>query len=61
MKHFIEGEHTIYFTANVWNGLRSEMALETSYMKEGKGPRIMSFLFHFVVFYFVWLNKNKNL
>ena len=36
-KHFIKGEHTMHHTAGLANGIWSDMAIETTYMRYGHG------------------------
>ena len=35
--HFMKGEHTVQLLDNVWSGIWSDMAIEMSYMRFGKG------------------------
>ena len=35
--HFMKGEHTVQLSDAVWSGIWSDMAIETSYMRFGKG------------------------
>ena len=35
---FLNGEHVIHLQKGWWNGIWTDMAIETSYMKLGKGP-----------------------
>ena len=35
-KHFLKGEHTVQHTEGIFNGLWSDMAIETTYMRLGK-------------------------
>lgn len=36
-KHFMDGEHTMHHTAGLFNGIWSDMAIETTFMRYGKG------------------------
>ena len=35
---FLKGEHVMHHQQGIWNGIWSDMMIETSYMKFGKGP-----------------------
>ena len=35
---FMRGEHVIHLKQGIWNGIWSDMGIETTYMKIGKGP-----------------------
>ena len=35
---FLKGEHVLHHRDGLWNGIWSDMMIETSYMKFGKGP-----------------------
>ncbi len=34
-KHFIKEQHTMHHTAGIFNGIRSDMAIETTFMRYG--------------------------
>ena len=36
-EHFVKGEHTIHHTSGISNGIWSDMAIETTYMRYGHG------------------------
>ena len=36
-KHFMDGEHTVHHTTGLFNGIWSDMAIETTSMQYGKG------------------------
>ena len=38
LRHFLKGEHALRHRHGIWNGIWSDMMIETSYMKFGKGP-----------------------
>ena len=35
---FLEGQHVLHLTDGIFNGIWSDMGIETTYMKHGKGP-----------------------
>ena len=35
---FMRGEHVVYLQEGWWNGIWSDMSIESTYMKMGKGP-----------------------
>ena len=35
---FLEGDHAMHHKKGIWNGIWSDMMIETTYMKYGKGP-----------------------
>ena len=37
-EQFMKGEHVLRHREGIWNGIWSDMMIETSYMKFGKGP-----------------------
>jgi len=37
-EHFMKGHHTIHLRAGLWNGIWSDMGIETTWMKKGHGP-----------------------
>ena len=37
-KQFMEGEHVIHHQDGLWNGIWSDLFIETTYMRYGKGP-----------------------
>ena len=39
LSKFIKGEHVMRHRPGFWNGLWSDMMIETTFMKHGKGPR----------------------
>ena len=41
LEKFLVGEHVIHLQKGFWNGVWSNMAIESTYMKTGKGPRGM--------------------
>ena len=38
LHQFLQGEHILHHKQGIWNGIWSDMMIETSYMKFGKGP-----------------------
>ena len=38
LDQFLKGEHVLRHREGIWNGIWSDMMIETSYMKFGKGP-----------------------
>ena len=38
LNSFMEGEHVIHLSKGLWNGIWTDMGIETTYMKVGKGP-----------------------
>ena len=38
LEQFIKGEHVLHHRFGLWNGIWSDMMIETTYMKFGKGP-----------------------
>ena len=38
LDQFMKGEHVIHLSKGLWNGLWTDMGIETTYMKIGKGP-----------------------
>ena len=36
--HFFKEEHVLRHREGIWNGIWSDMMIETSYMKFGRGP-----------------------
>ena len=38
LKNFLNGEHVGRHKKGIWNGLWTDMIIETTYMKKGKGP-----------------------
>lgn len=36
-KHFMNGEHTVHHRSGLFNGIWTEMAIETTFMRYGKG------------------------
>ena len=38
MNKFIYGDHVIYLQKRLWDGIWSDIAIEATYMKTGKGP-----------------------
>lgn len=38
---FMQGEHAIHLRAGLWNGIWSDMGIETTWMKKGHGPGIL--------------------
>ena len=38
LKRFINGEHVMRHNRGVWNGIWSDMFIETTFMRYGKGP-----------------------
>ena len=38
LNKFMRGEHVIHLKQGLWNGIWSDMGIETTYMKIGKGP-----------------------
>ena len=38
LERFLAGEHVIHLQKGYWNGIWSDMAIECTYMKVGKGP-----------------------
>ena len=38
LNKFIKGEHGMKHQKRLWNGIWSDMMVETTYMKYGKGP-----------------------
>ena len=38
LNQFMKGEHVLRHKEGIWNGIWSDMMIETSYMKFGKGP-----------------------
>ena len=39
LTRFMKGEHVMRHQAGYWNGIRSDMYIETTFMRYGKGPR----------------------
>ena len=37
-EEFMKGQHTIHLRAGLWNGIWSDMGIETTWMKKGHGP-----------------------
>jgi len=37
-ENFMKGDHTIHLRAGLWNGIWSDMGIETTWMKKGHGP-----------------------
>ena len=35
---FLEGKHVVYLAEGLWNGIWTDMSIESTYMKIGKGP-----------------------
>ena len=38
LNQFMNGEHVMRHQEGIWNAIWSDMMIETSYMKIGKGP-----------------------
>ena len=38
LEPFMKGEHAAHLTRGLWNRIWSDMSIETTYMKIGKGP-----------------------
>ena len=38
VKPFLEGEHVVHQQNGLWNGIWTDMGIETTKMKNGKGP-----------------------
>jgi hypothetical protein len=38
LKQFMEGEHVMHHQDGLWNGIWSDLFIETTYMRYGKGP-----------------------
>ena len=38
LEHFMKGERVMHHQQGIWNGIGSDMMIETSYMKFDKGP-----------------------
>ena len=38
VKRFVNGEHVMRHNPGVWNGIWSDMFIETTFMRYGKGP-----------------------
>ncbi len=39
-EHFMKGHHVVHLRAGLWNGIWSDMGIETTWMKKGHGPGI---------------------
>ena len=37
-EEFMKGHHTIHLRAGLWNGIWTDMGIETTWMKKGHGP-----------------------
>ena len=38
LNKFMKGQHVVHLQHGIWNGIWSDMAIESTYMKIGKGP-----------------------
>ena len=39
MEKFLKGEHVMHHRPGIWNGIWSDMYIETTFMRYGKGPK----------------------
>ena len=38
MNKFMNGEHVVHLQKGLWNGIWSDMSIQSTYIKTGKGP-----------------------
>ena len=39
LEKFLKGEHVMHYRPGIWNGIWSDMYIETTFMRYGKGPK----------------------